>query len=129
MLFWIPPFKQFTSLLSCFFCFCIFCLMLCSYFVVALCSYIIDQLGAYHNSRVQCTQPVSTLTCWDEQETLYPLCNIIAKYTLYVPASSATSERSFSKIGRIIKSRRRGLGDAHVQERRFISWNANLLES
>ena len=71
----------------------------------------------------------SGLTWWNEHQSLWPLLTIIAKHTLCVPASSATSERSFSKIGHIMRSRRRRLSDAHVQELSFISWNADLLES
>ena len=65
----------------------------------------------------------------NEHQSLWPLLTIIAKHMLCVPASSATSERSFPKTGHIIKSRRRHLSDAHVQELSFISWNVDLLES
>ena len=43
----------------------------------------------------------STLIWWNERQSLWPLLTIIAKHTLCVPASSATSERSFSKTGHI----------------------------
>ena len=128
-LFLFPFFKQFTNLLLGFFHFCNFHLTLCSCSVVTLRSYITTQVGAYHSSRVQCTRASSALTWWHEHETLWPLCTIIAKHTLCVPASSATSERSFSKTGHIMRSRRRRLNDAHVRELSFISWNADLLES
>ena len=85
--------------------------------------------GHIHNSQIQCVRPTSALTWWDERQTLWPLLTIIARHTLCVPASSATSERSFSKTGHIMRSRRRRLSDAHVQELSFISWNADLLES
>ena len=49
--------------------------------------------------------------------------------TLCVLASSVTSERSFSKTGLIMRSRRRCLNDAYVKELSFISWNANLFNS
>ena len=55
------------------------------------------------------------------RQSLWPLLTIIAKHTLCVPASSATSERSSSKTGHIMRSRRRRLSDAHVQELSFIS--------
>ena len=70
----------------------------------------------------------SGLAWWNEHQSLWPLLTIIAKHTLCVPASSATFERSFSKTGHIMRSRRRRLSDAHVQELSFISWNADLLE-
>ena len=98
-------------------------------FAVTLRSYIANQVEAYHNSRIQCVRPASGLTWWNERQSLWPLLTIIAKHTLCVPASSATSERSFSKTGHIMRSRRWRLSDAHVQELSFISWNADLLES
>ena len=88
-----------------------------------------SQVGAYHNSQIQCVRPASALTWWDERQTLWPLLTIIARNTLCVPASSVTFERSFSKTSHIMRSRRRRLSDGHVQELSFISWNADLLES
>ena len=111
------------------FIFFIFCLTLCSCSVVTLCSYITMQVGAYNNSRIQCMQLASALTWWDEHQSLWPRCAITAKHTLRVSPSNATCERSFSKIGHIMRSRRRRLSDAHVQELSFISWNTDLLES
>ena len=73
--------------------------------------------------------PDPGLAWWNERQSLWPLLTIIAKHTLCVPASSATSERSFAKTGHIMRSRRRRPSDAHVQELSFISWNADLLES
>ena len=113
MLFWLPPFYQFTNLLSSLF--SVFSAWHCALVLaVTLRSYITSQVGAYHNSRIQCVQPASALTWWDERQTLWPLLTIIARHTLCVPASSATSERSFSKTGHIMRSRRRRLSDAHV---------------
>ena len=103
--------------------------MLYYYFTVIVGSCTTMQVGAYHNSRIQCVRPASGLTWWNEGESLWPLLTIIAKHTLCVPASSATFERSFSKTEHIMRSRRRRLSDAHVQELSFISWNADLLES
>ena len=128
MLFWLPSFYQFTNLLSSLF--FVFSAWHCApVFVVTLHLYITSQVGAYHNARIQCVRPASALTLWDERQTLWPLLTIIARHTLCVLASSATSERSFLKIGHIMSSRRRRLSDAHVQELSFISWNADLLKS
>ena len=89
-------------------------------------AYIRNQVEAYHNARFQCGRPSSGLAWWQEHEKLWPLVAMIAKHTLCVPAFSASSERSFSKAGHIMRSRRLRLSDAHVKELSFISWNADL---
>ena len=44
-----------------------------------------------------------------------------------VAASSATSERAFSKTGHIVRARRASLSDQNIERLTFLSWNADLL--
>ena len=117
-------FPPFTVLPTCFPLYFLYFLpnIMLLFFTVTLRSYIANQVGAYHNSWIQCVRPASGLAWWNERQSLWTLLIIIAKHTLCVLASSATSERSFSKTGYIVKSRRWCLSDTHVQELSFISW-------
>ena len=120
----------FPLLASCFTCYSkSFCSLIINYYAFvaeSLKAYVRNQVEAYHNARVQCGRPYSGLAWWQEHEKLWALVAIIARHRLCVPASSASSERSFSKTGHIMRSRRSRLSDAHVKELSFISWNVDL---
>ena len=70
--------------------FCDFNLTLYYYcFIVTVRPCTTMQVGAYHDSQIQCVWPVSGLPWWNERQSLWPLLTIIAKHTLCVLASSA----------------------------------------
>ena len=91
-------------------------------------AYIVRQADKYHNVRMKGKEnATSTLEWWVVHADEYPLVGAIARHTLYIPASSATSERSFSKVGHIHRQRRRRLSDDHVAELSFLSWKQDLM--
>ena len=66
------------------------------------------------------------LVWWGENDARFPVVAWVARHTLCVPASSASSERSFSKAGHILSVRRRRLSGAHVDQINFLSSNRDL---
>ena len=70
---------------------------------------------------------VTSLEYWARASVRWPLLAEVARRTLCVPASSATSERSFSKDGHIVRARRARLSDEHIEQLSFLSWNADLV--
>ena len=68
-----------------------------------------------------------TLEYWHNARHRFPMLSAVARFTLCVPASSATSERSFSKTGHIMRVRRRRLSSEHLKELTFLSWNPDLM--
>ena len=67
-----------------------------------------------------------SLAWWGENAGRLPVVAWVARHTLCVPASSASSERSFSKAGHILSIRRRRLTGAHVDQINFLSSNKDL---
>lgn len=91
-------------------------------------AYIVRQAEKYHDLRLKGkANAESTLEWWAAHADEYPLVAAIARHTLCIPASSATSERSFSKTGHIHRVRRRSLSDDHVAVLSFLSWNQDLM--
>ena len=92
-------------------------------------AYILRQADKYHDVHMKGkANAVSTLEWWAVHADEYPLVGAIARHTLCIPASSATSERSFSKVGHIHRMRRRRLSDDHVAALSFLSWNQDLMK-
>ena len=69
----------------------------------------------------------NSLEYWFDSRYKYPMLSAVARFYLCVPASSATSERSFSKTGHIMRIRRRRLTEEHVKELTFLGWNPDLM--
>lgn len=67
-----------------------------------------------------------TLEWWSQNAGRWPMIAAVARHSLCVPASSATSERSFSKTGHIVRARRARLGDERIRQLTFLSWNPDL---
>ena len=87
------------------------------------------QADKYHELRMKGkASAASTLEWWAAHADEYPLVGAIARHTLCIPASSSTSERSFSATGHIHRQRRRRLTDDHVQELSFLSQNQDLMK-
>ncbi|KAL5239010.1 hypothetical protein ACI65C_006420 [Semiaphis heraclei] len=65
------------------------------------------------------------LEFWNNQKHIFPLLSILAKQILAIPASSASSERSFSVAGRVIEERRSCLGGNTVDGILFLNNHFN----
>ena len=89
--------------------------------------FIEHQVNDFHSERMNSPPKASSLEYWALASLRFPLVAQIARRYLCVPASSATSERSFSKAGHIVRARRARLSDEHVKELTFLSWNQDLL--
>ena len=68
-----------------------------------------------------------SLVWWADNAQRWPMLAAVARHSLCVPASSATSERSFSKAGHILRVRRARLTDEHVSQLTLLSWNPDLM--
>ena len=85
------------------------------------------QVNEFHLESMNASGKVNSLVYWAEASRRYPIVAQVARQCLRVPASSTSSERSFSKTGHIVRARRARLSDEHVKELSFLSWNQNLL--
>ena len=85
------------------------------------------QVNEFHLERMSASGKVNSLVYWAEASRRYPIVAQVARQCLCVPASSASSERSFSKTGHIVRARRARLSDEHVKELSFLSWNQDLV--
>ena len=85
------------------------------------------QVNEFHLERTNASGKVNSLVYWAEASRRYPIVAQVARQCLCVPASSASSERSFSKTGHIVRARRARLSEEHVKELSFLSWNQDLL--
>jgi hypothetical protein len=68
----------------------------------------ISELSSYLNSDTvsQFGSDFSILSWWHQHKITYPILSILAKYVLTVPASTISSESTFSLAGRVIEKRR-----------------------
>jgi len=53
-------------------------------------------------------------TWWNDHENIYPTLAVLAKQILYIPASSASSERVFSTAGNILSPKRNRITPCHL---------------
>lgn len=60
---------------------------------------------------------------WKSHKGRFPAVEALARRRLCTQASSATSERAFSKAGRIVTKRRLTLTPRHVDELSLLAWN------
>ena len=67
---------------------------------------------------------VSTEEWWCKREYLWPRVATIARHRLATQASSAYSERSFSKAGRICARKRMMLKPEHIDALSLLGWHA-----
>ena len=85
------------------------------------------QVNEFHLDRMNASRKVNILVYWAEASQRYPIVAQVAHQCLYVLASSISSERSFSKMGHIVRAKCAHLSDEHVKELSFLSWNQDLL--
>jgi hypothetical protein len=55
------------------------------------------------------------LSWWHEHKLIYPILSLLAKDVMTVPASTISSESSFSLVGRVIEEHRRRLTSDMVE--------------
>lgn len=65
---------------------------------------------------------ISALAWWQRHETVHPLVADVARRVLCMQASSAASERSFSKGGLIVSKKRQCLKGAKVDGLSLVGW-------
>jgi len=82
------------------------------------------ELEDYKNKYFE-VQDDNILEFWKNQKHIFPLLSILAKQILAIPASSASSERSFSVAGRVIEERRSCLGGNTVDGILFLNNHFN----
>ena len=81
----------------------------------------------FMNERRGMGKEKDVLGWWARQINRWPMVAAVARHTLFVPASSATSERAFSKTGHIVRAWRASLSDQNIERLTFLSWNTDLL--
>ena len=81
------------------------------------------EVNDFHSERMNSPPQTSSLEYWAQASLRYPIVAQAAQKYLCIPASSATSERSFSKAGHIVRARRARLSKEHVKELSCLSWN------
>lgn len=70
----------------------------------------------------------NVLTFWKNQMFNFPYLSILAKQIFAIPASSASSERSFSTAGRVVEERRSCLSGSTVDAILFLNNHLNNLK-
>ena len=85
------------------------------------------QVNEFHLERINASGKVNSLVYWAEASRRYSIVAHVARQCLCVPASSASSERSFTKTGQRARAKCAHLSDEHVKELSFLSWNQDLL--
>lgn len=81
-----------------------------------------DEIDLYTSESVV-PKSMSPLEWWKSNERKYPKLSKYAKRYLSVPATSASSERSFSGAGNIITSKRACIKSENVKKICFLSAN------
>ena len=77
------------------------------------------EVNDFHSERMNSPLQTSSLEYWAQASLRYPIVAQAAQKCLCIPASSVTSERSFSKAGHIVRARRARLSEEHVKELLF----------
>ena len=85
------------------------------------------EVNDFHSERMNSPLQTSSLKYWPQTSLRYPIVAQAAQKYLCIPASSATSERSFSNAGHIVRARRARLLEEHVKKLSFLSWNQDLM--
>ena len=85
------------------------------------------EVNDFHFARMSSPPQTSSLGYWAQASLRYPIVAQAAQKHLCIPASNATSERSFSKAGHIVRAKRVRLLKEHMKELYFFSWNQNLM--
>jgi hypothetical protein len=82
-----------------------------------------DELQEYIDGTFTCKKEGDVLQWWQQHEAEFPALAILAKKYHAIPASSASSERSFSAAGMLVNKRRSCIGTDNVDDLLFIHDN------
>ena len=85
------------------------------------------EVNDFHSERMNSPLKTCSLQYWAQASLRYPIVAQAARKYLCILASSTTSERSFSKLGHIVRARRARLSHEYVKELSFLSWNRDLM--
>ena len=85
------------------------------------------EVNDFHSKRMNSPPKTCSLQYWAQASLRYPIVAQATRKYLCIPASSTTSERSFSKLGHIVRASRARLLEEHVKELSFLSWNQDLM--
>jgi hypothetical protein len=77
----------------------------------------VSELSSYLDSDTvsQFNEDFNILSWWHEHKLTYPILSLLAKDVMTVPASTISSESTFSLVGRVIEERRRRLTSDMVE--------------
>ena len=84
-----------------------------------------DELQSYISSISSCSDS-ELLSWWDQHSKEYPQLAMLARKYHCIPASSGSSERSFSSSGNLITKKRTALDKDNVNDLLYIHANATL---
>ena len=77
----------------------------------------VSELSSYLDSDTvsQFNEDFNILSWWHEHKLTYPILSLLAKDVMTVPASTISSESTFSLVGRVVEERRRRLTSDMVE--------------
>ena len=85
------------------------------------------EVNDFHSERMESPPKTSSLQYWAQASIRDPVVAQATQKYLCIPASSATSEPSFSKLRHIVRAVQARLSDEHVKELSFLCWNQALM--
>ena len=85
------------------------------------------EVNDFHSERMNPHPQTFSLQYWAQASLRHPIVAQSTRKYLCIPASSATSECSFFKLGHIVRARRARLSDEHMKELSILSWNQDLM--
>lgn len=77
---------------------------------------IAQHVQEYVRERISGKRAKDPLAWWSRNHARWPMVAAVARHSLCVPAAAACSERSFSRTGNIVRSRRARLSDVKIEE-------------
>ena len=80
-------------------------------------------------SFAECAPDMNPFDWWRSHETKFPTLAILAKRVLSIPASSAPSERVFSKVNEVVDKRRNRMDPETSEKLVFLQKSIPVLES
>ena len=85
------------------------------------------EVERYFSSVISLPEEVDPITFWIDNEANYPLLSSLAIDMLYIPASSAPVERTFSVAGESTSGKRNRLSDRNLEREVLIRNNKHYL--
>jgi uncharacterized protein YheU (UPF0270 family) len=79
-----------------------------------------DEVLEYMRIKINQQAAENVLSWWKKHSTIFPQLSRLALPLLWIPASSATSERVFSETGRVLEARRQQLNPDSLDSLVFL---------